>query len=105
MTKDNHTPQPAQERTAQPCPTDKSAPIANFTEPRGLVVIECACGFKTEKRMYHYDKFRCTCGAWFWAIRPKSGGPLVAAPYIPPEQWERDREGNLIEPGKRQEPT
>jgi len=29
----------------------------------------------------HYDRFRCPCGAAYWALRPDRGGKLVAFPW------------------------
>lgn len=42
----------------------------------------CDCGKPRGWRFVeHYDVVRCVCGNYFWALRPKRNGPLVAKPY------------------------
>ena len=52
---------------------------ASAKAPAQLVTHKCDCGHKGQARMNHYDLCRCNnCGATWWALRPKRGGPLVA---------------------------
>lgn len=39
---------------------------------------ECGfCGAKGGQYLRHYDVLRCSCGHFFWALRPLRNGPLV----------------------------
>lgn len=45
------------------------------------VLVDCQCGYSGVNILGHYDIVRCTCGLFYWALRPKRNGLLVAYPY------------------------
>jgi hypothetical protein len=49
------------------------------------VPVKCDCGFNGGQYLRHYDKVRCACGVYYWALRPRRDGALVAVAYTPPQ--------------------
>lgn len=50
------------------------------------VAFACTCGSRWAQVVLHYDVVKCSCGVYWWALRPKRNGPLVAHRYPEPER-------------------
>lgn len=49
--------------------------IEDRAEP---IRFKCSCGRKGSANLKRYELVRCKCGQFYWALRPKRDGPLVA---------------------------
>jgi hypothetical protein len=60
----------------------KPAPSTNGTQWTSIKCKECGktCG----QYLQHYDRVRCTCGQYYWALQPKRNGPYKLYPWAPP---------------------
>ncbi len=53
------------------------------------VSFECGfCGRKVGCYIRRYEKARCVCGKYHWALRPDEDGPLVMFPHPGPQPGE-----------------
>lgn len=55
--------------------------VQDFEEP---VAFHCDCGSKSQELLKHYGLLRCTCGKFWWALRPKRNGRLRMFPWPGP---------------------
>lgn len=56
-----------------------------------FVPMHCACGYDGGQYLDHYGLVRCKCGKFYWALRPKRFGPLVAFPWPGDARMEKGR--------------
>jgi hypothetical protein len=53
----------------------------------------CACGKIHRVEAQHYDRIIVECGLRYWALQPKSKGPLVLFPWPGPNLTREEMTG------------